>query len=303
MGERDDWLALVARIRRHTQKEYRAPHKPLLLLYALGRISRNEFAPMRYVEVEADLLVLLREWGPPNVTKASYPFRRLANDRGLWLVAGSDGTIAGDERTELIRVDATGQLDPAFIEALQRDPGLIVLISRYLLDANWPSSLHEEITGAVGLDLEDIEVDLVRGRLAVEVRRRDPHFRARVLLAYEYRCAICGYDGRIDTAAVGLDAAHVRWFSAEGPDVIANALCLCSLHHVLLDKGVLGLTPEHTVRASKRFIGHSDAARHLVLRHQGAPMIEPQAGEDPVATDHVDWHDREVFRAPARIAI
>lgn len=301
MGERDDWLARVERIKRNTRRGYRAPHKPLLLLYALGRLTRNDLSPLRYVDVESDLEALLVDWGPPNRTKASYPFFHLKNDDGLWAIRGADGEVPGDARSQLVRADAIGQLDPVFVEVLLRDPGLVVLIGRYLLDENWPASLHQEITSAVGLDLEDIEVDLVRGRLATDARRRDPTFRRRVLLAYEYRCAICGYDGRIDAASVGLDAAHIRWFSAEGPDVVANALCLCSFHHVLLDKGVLGLTPEHTVRVSKHFIGHSDAARHLVLRHQGAPILEPQAGEEPVAADHVGWHDRQVFRSPARV--
>ena len=45
--------------------------------------------------------------------------------------------------------------------------------------------------------------------------------------------------------AVALDAAHVRWRAFDGPDNIANGICLCVLHH-LFDKGVLGLSKQHT---------------------------------------------------------
>ncbi len=46
--------------------------------------------------------------------------------------------------------------------------------------------------------------------------RRDRAFREQVMVAYEYRCAFCGYDGRLRNAAVGLDAAHVQWWAFDG---------------------------------------------------------------------------------------
>ncbi|MHB1445630.1 MAG: HNH endonuclease [Acidimicrobiales bacterium] len=67
-------------------------------------------------------------------------------------------------------------------------------------------------------------------------RRRDPAFREQVLLAYEYRCAFCGFDGQLGREAVAIDAAHVRWWAAAGPDDVANGLALCSLHHKLFDR-------------------------------------------------------------------
>ena len=34
---------------------------------------------------------------------------------------------------------------------------------------------------------------------------------------------------------VGIEAAHIRWHSQQGPDEITNALALCALHHTLFD--------------------------------------------------------------------
>ena len=45
-------------------------------------------------------------------------------------------------------------------------------------------------------------------------RRRDPSFRQRVLVAYEYQCAVCGLDLRICGITIALEAAHVRWHQA-----------------------------------------------------------------------------------------
>lgn len=46
---------------------------------------------------------------------------------------------------------------------------------------------------------------------------RDPLFRQQVLRAYNYECAICGFNMRHDNASVGLEAAHIKWKQFGGP--------------------------------------------------------------------------------------
>ena len=55
--------------------------------------------------------------------------------------------------------------------------------------------------------------------------------RAKVLLAYQYRCAVCGHDLRMGQQSIGLEAAHIKWFQANGPDEVPNGIAMCSLHH------------------------------------------------------------------------
>nr|WP_259403092.1 hypothetical protein [Microbispora sp. H10670] len=81
---------------------------------------------------------------------------------------------------------------------------------------------------------------------------------------------------------------------------MAKGLCLCAIHHKLFDKGVLGLTPERTIAVSRKFASRSPAAGHMVLSLAGRPLREPLRGLDPVDGGHIDWHTRQVFRAPAR---
>ena len=57
MSERAEWLERVASIRRWARGGERAPHKPLLLLYALGRLQRTGTSEMSYAEAEADLAI------------------------------------------------------------------------------------------------------------------------------------------------------------------------------------------------------------------------------------------------------
>ena len=172
--------------------------------------------------------------------------------------------------------------------------------ARRLLDANFPESFHADLCAAAGLDLDAIEVSAAHARVQ-GLRRRDPAFRGHIVVAYEYRCAMCGYDGRLGYDAVGLDAAHVRWWAFDGPDTVDNGLCLCSFHHKVLDRGVLGITEDHQVAVWSHFVGHGRAAEDLVLRLVGQPLLEPQRGQPPPADGHIGWHAEQVFREPARV--
>ncbi|GGS62157.1 HNH endonuclease [Planobispora rosea] len=292
-----DWVERIAGIRRWARDGERAPHKPLLLLYALGRFQREGGAPLVFSAVEADLKRLLKEYGPPRDTSPGYPFHHLAGD-GVWLVdtvhgPGSPGAGLGRLRAS----QATGRLHPDLIRALVDDSRLVSRLARFLLDNNFEPSLHPDICALVGLDLESAEAGAPTMRKA---RRRDPAFRNQVLMAYEYCCAFCGYDGWLDGVTVGLDAAHVRWWAFDGPDDLANGLCLCGIHHKLFDKGVLGLDTRRAITVSARYVGRSRASREMVLHLAGQPIREPQPGLRPLDDDHISWHFRQVFRSPAR---
>ena len=189
-------------------------------------------------------------------------------------------------------------LDPDFAGAVEVSPRLFASVVRAILEANFESTLHQDILDSVGISLAPAELGetapLVHG-----VRRRDPRFRDLVLVAYEYRCAACGYDGGLGHEAVGIEAAHVRWWAANGPDELANGVALCSLHHKLFDRGAIGLTADHKVTVSSRFIGRSPAAEQLVLALVDRPLVRPQSGQSLPAAKHVSWHETQVFRGPA----
>jgi putative restriction endonuclease len=147
----EDWLARVGSIRAWRRGGVRAPHKPLLLLYALGRLQGDRTnAAISFADAEGPLRDLLDEYGPPNPTSPGYPFHHLTND-GLWVVnteagRGSPGPNLGALRSQ----GARGQLDAGFAQALLADPSLLSRVARYLLDANFPPSLHNDIAAAVG---------------------------------------------------------------------------------------------------------------------------------------------------------
>ena len=71
--------------------DQRAPHKPLLALYTLGRLRRGGERLISYADVDRELRKLLKEFGPPRKSyHPEYPFWRLQND-GVWEVLGDGG--------------------------------------------------------------------------------------------------------------------------------------------------------------------------------------------------------------------
>ncbi len=304
-GESTDWLARLAGINQWKRRDQRAPHKPLLLLHAIAQLHSDRTSRLAYEHVGPKLRDWLDEFGPQRRTQhPEQPFWRLQNDDGLWSVS-STAPISSEQPSDskLRQMEAVGSLTPDFASALLDDPALMFAAVRLLLVSNWPESLHPIICASVGLDIDGIETLLAQQRtreLPIPERRRDPEFRIKVLRAYEYRCTMCGFDGRLDSTTVGLEAAHIKWWAEDGPDEIPNGLSLCAMHHQLFDRGVLGLTAEREVMVSAHFIGRDSAAEAMVTSLAGREILPPRHGKDEVAEPYRSWHAEQVFRNPAR---
>lgn len=278
----------------------RAPHKPLLVLLALGRLSRG-LDEVPYVECEHLLAALIKEFGPTSVSlHPEYPFWRLQND-GVWIVKSGRPMRArisstDPPRSELRSAKAIGHLLDDIRGRLIAEPILIEQTAQRLLDAHFPQSLHDDIVNAVGLMTGTGDVDLAF-RL-----RRDPTFRNAVLQAYEYRCAICAFDLRIGRATVGLEAAHIMWHQARGPDTVENGLALCSLHHKLFDFGALTVDETFRIVVSEQVHGTSQL-EEVLMRHHGQLLKSPARPEHLPAVRFVRWHHQWVFKRAARFAL
>lgn len=109
---------------------------------------------------------------------------------------------------ELRQGHVAGGFTEQYRLALERDSALLAEIARRILSAHFPESIQQDVLDAVGLSLE--AENTVEG--SKPARRRDPAFREKVLLAYEYRCCVCGHDLRLGDQIIGLEAAHIKWF-------------------------------------------------------------------------------------------
>lgn len=272
----------------------RAPHKPLLVLYAIGKLLRGEGRFISYVDIEENVADLLNEFGPKrNFYRAQFPFWRLQND-GVWEVSDADKirqSSSGDAYiTDLRRYDVSGGFLEPIADQLLNNAKLTFEIVQNLLDAHFPSTLHEDILQTVGIELP----------LQVPARQtRDPNFRENVLKAYEYKCAVCGFDVKLRHQPVALEAAHIKWHQAGGPDTEVNGLALCSLHHKLFDRGVFTLS-EHLEVLVSEYANGSVGFEEWLMRFHGSTINFPQRQSYYPQGNFIGWHMREVFKGASR---
>ena len=271
----------------------RAPHKPLLVLYALGKWARGESEQLYFADAEADLTLLLKEFGPSRRSHhPEYPFWWLQND-GVWVVQ-ADGTLKprkaknNPPKRELLAQNAWGMFSAEVRDAFRASPVLVTQIATRLLEQHFPESLHNDILESVGLSLDT----------SVTQRKRDPKFRLRVLTAYEYRCAVCGFDVRLGSVSIAIDAAHIQWHQAGGPDLECNGLALCVLHHKTFDLGVFTVN-NGVLLVSDQANGTAGFQESLMIYH-GKPIRSAQRPNWWPEPKYLAWHKREVFKGEAR---
>jgi len=150
---------------------------------------------------------------------------------------------------------------------------------------------------------------------SASMRRTRPHLRRRSATAiprFGRRCSLptntaaasagttCAWAATKGWQRLGLEAAHIKWFQARGPDVAHNGLALCSLHHKIFDLGAFTVLPgNHQIVFSRHLMGGDDTKAKL-LAHHGAGPIEPQGSECLPNPEFLAWRRAEVFKEPAR---
>lgn len=274
--------------------DQRAPHKPLLILYAIGRLLQDAQRLLPYSEVDEKLGILLREFGPKRQKyHTQHPFWRLQND-GVWEIPEAyqiSQTPSGDVRKRDLDVyEASGGFTEDIARQMQDDHDLALRIAQGILDAHFPPSIHEDILQAVEIE---------RPLAGTGHVKRDSDFLESVLKAYEYRCAVCGFDVRLRHQLVALEAAHVKWKQAGGPDTETNGLALCVLHQRLFDRGAFTLSDQLQVLVSDETNG-SEGFQEWLMRFHGQQIKFPQRQSYYPDEEYVSWHVKEVFQGDFR---
>lgn len=146
-----DFLRRVSEIQPWKRHDQRAPHKPLLLLLALGRCSRGEERLVSFVEAERHFRELWRRFGPPRSGRAYYPFGRLARKDALWDIPKRSVLRSWHKEdlspVELRDHDIEGGFPEEVFALLKSDPELALEAAQLILHGHFPTSLHDELLG------------------------------------------------------------------------------------------------------------------------------------------------------------
>ena len=287
---REKLLTKVREVSVWTRGDQLAPHKPLLILYALGKLlaGQNQVLFKDFCEPFENLL---REFGPPRKSyHPEFPFWYLRSE-GFWEIEPATGWTmrkgaSSPSKADLIGRGAIGRFVPAVQELLLNNPVIAEEVVSVVLNNHFPDSIHEDILEAIGLE-----------QLQPAKPKRDSRFREEVLRAYAYRCAVCGFDLRLDNVPLALDAAHIRWHQANGPSMVSNGLALCSLHHKLFDRGAFSLSDTFKIEISGRVNGSTGFVEHLARFSSNSIMLPNLSAARPNPA-YIRWHRTEVFHLP-----
>jgi putative restriction endonuclease len=153
------------------------------------------------------------------------------------------------------------ELQLPLIWFVQQDSGRYVPYKVFIIN-DFPDEGYCLIAPDLSLATASRSESLIERRYAERImkqRLHQPAFRARVINAYETRCAICRLGhGRL------LDAAHITPDSDETSSTsVTNGLSLCKIHHTAYDIKIVGIDADYTVHI-----------REDVLRESDGPMLE-----------------------------
>jgi putative restriction endonuclease len=271
--------------------EKRAPHKPLLLLLAIGNVQRGGERLQLFQDIQPSLTRALELFGPSGrVATPQYPFWRLQHD-GVWEVA-SDGPMvlrkSSDDPTKkaLIEKRARAGFLAEHFAVIRDEKAVQSRLIHQLLDAHFPSSIHEDI-----IAFFDLEIDVSRA----QEQSRAGDFRERVLKAYGWKCAVTKFTVTFQGAVFGVEPTVIRWLQAAGGTSIRNAIALTTLHRKLFHLGVFTIDEKYRVRISPRAIAEG-VPPNILHRFDRKSIRLPLREEDWPDKESLAWHASEVFR-------
>ncbi len=269
--------------------DQRAVHKPLLLLYVLSQYQKGHDRFFTYKEIDEPLRDLLIEFGPyRKAHHPQYPFWRLQND-GIWELKNHEkaqprASNTDAKKTELLKYNVAGGLTQKEFDEIVENKEKMARTIGELLEKFFPGTIHDDI-----VDRLDIQEYLS------EPQKRDPNFRHKVLTAYSYKCAICGFDCRLGHASVGLEAAHLKWHQSNGPSIVQNGIAMCSLHHKAFDRGVFTITDNHRFYINPNAYGGKAFESSFSSYHKRKIDIPKNTCDIP-SISFIRWHQKNIYR-------
>jgi putative restriction endonuclease len=171
---------------------------------------------------------------------------------GLWRYDYQSGGTAGKNT----KMRKAMELQLPLIWFVQQESGRYVPYRVFIIN-DFPEDGYCLIAPERFLAIAARSESLIERRYAermMKQRLHQPAFRARVISAYETKCAICRLGhGRL------LDAAHITPDSDETSSTsVTNGLSLCKIHHTAYDINIVGIDADYTVHIRQDILSETD---------------------------------------------
>ena len=209
-------------------------------------------------------------------TSGSYEDQEVSG--GLWKYDYQAGSTAGKNT----KLRAAMEFGFPLLWFQQQDNGRYVPYRVFIVQ-DFPDEGHCVMAPDRGLFIAAKSESAIERRYAMhemKVRLHQPAFRARVISAYETRCAICQLrHGRL------LDAAHITPDNdADSSTSVTNGLALCKIHHAAYDVNIIGISSDYVVKVREDVLQEVDGPmlKHGLVEMQNRELwIPPHSSEQP----------------------
>ena len=293
------------------RNDERAPHKPLLILWAIGRCLQGEDRLVEYAVAHDSLLSLLSAFGPPRRDhKPHEPFWRLQNDH-IWEIPDrhrmTEDSRGGVSPAGLREFQIKGGFPKPLFELFRRETTIARNVAHQLVSAHFPKSMQTAVLEAtlgerIVFDpwAHDHRPSSDQSELleyTVKRRKRNSEFRDNVLQLCRRRCAVCEYSIEFpEKYWPALEAAHIKWNSHSGPDEASNGLSFCVLHHELFDWGAFTILPDSLqIAVAPEVVNQSSVVSLTDFDGLELPVKRKNYSDWP-AENFLNWHARNVFK-------
>lgn len=124
----------------------------------------------------------------------------------------------------------------------------------------------------------------------VKMRLGQGTFRVMVTEAYHRRCSITG-----EKTLPVLDAAHIKPFSEEGPNIVQNGLLLRTDIHKLFDKGYITVNDDYIIEVSKRLNEDFGNGKMYYAYHGKKLFNIPDNKIELPEKEYLQWHNENIY--------
>ena len=252
-----------------------------------GMLSRAELGRFEYagqkarvIDVQGGIWNPGASWIPAGELRATLSINTTNSGRyedqeipgGLWRYDYQSGGTAG-KNTKLRK---TMELQLPILWFIQQIGGRYVPYKVFII-SDFPSEGYCLIAPDRALASAVLSESPIERRYAermMKQRLHQPAFRARVIQAYETKCAICRLaHGRL------LDAAHIIPDSDENSSTsVTNGLSLCKIHHTAYDINMLGIDSDFRVHVRRDILAETDGPmlEHGIKEMEGTSIWVPR---------------------------
>jgi putative restriction endonuclease len=283
----------------------------VLDLVELNKIDSN------FIEITEDLLDLFDKYWLEVLpftrpSTLAMPFVRMESE-GFWHLARrkeGESLFGRPERSVAqLRERVFGAcLDEALYEHLQVVANRRILRSVLVGERHFSNEANEVLLrqGFVNREAFIYSEKLLKNPRDREIREtlpleeeympvRDQGFRRAVVTAYTHRCALCGIRVSTLDGHTAVTAAPIVPWSETQDDRPANGMALCRMCHWTFDEGLLGVSQEYEVTASKQLIVPSNLPGYLT-NLEGHGIVGPSQKQFWPDTESLRWHHENVLR-------